>query len=298
MNITEVNPYTGACEECDLDGSGKVDMADFAIFAAAWLTDAYPFPPPPPPAPDPGTACSTAYNLWVDSTDSGYLNPGQSIWYKVTPEADACYTIDLCNSDFDTAIELYKDCGGYIQGFDDDGCSPQSKLEAELSAWQTVYLRIRGKTTADYGDYEITVSQGCTGGGTVGSDDCSQATQIYADQPVLDDTTGATGVDETQYCGSFSDTRDLWYRFVAPDRGYYDFLVEYSGSFDGTLATYAVCDYESIYHCAEAEEGSAYISEWLMENESLIIRVASYEGSEGDYELTVSGPFLPTASPQ
>ena len=295
LDITNVTPFSAVCEECDLDSSGKVDMGDLAMLAAAWLSEAYPFPPPPPPAPDPGQSCSTAYDLWIGDMAYGYLVAGESVWYEIYPQEAGCYTINLCNSDFDTAVELYDDCDGYIQGFDDNGCDPQSKLEAELSAWHPYSLRIRGKTASDQGNYEITVTQGCSGGSTpVGSDACENAPQISVDQIIQDNTTGATGADETEYCGYEDDDRDLWYLFIAPEEGNYDFVLEYDtmyGTFAGTLATYAECDSESMYNCTETDEGSAYISEWLLQDEVILIRAASYEYSEGEYTLTVYGPF-------
>jgi hypothetical protein len=289
LDIVNVRPYVSICEECDLDSSGQIDLGDFKMLAEAWLSDAYPFPSPPPPPPGPGETCATAYDLWVGPSASGQLSAGQSIWYKVTPGTNACYTIELCNSNFDTAVELYEDCGGYIQGFDDDGCAPQSKLQAQMQAWHTYYLRIRGKTTTDSGYYEVIINEGCSAGTNTGSDDCEDAPQVYLDEPVTDDTTGATGTDETEDCGYAPDNRDLWYIFTAPSNGDYVIRIDFDSpsNFAGTLAIFDMCG-GNMYSCTETYMNSAQIYCSLNEDEVLLIRVASYEFSEDQYELSIS----------
>lgn len=291
LEITEVKPYTATCEECDLDGSGRVDLDDLAMLAAAWLSDAYAFPPPPPVI-NPGETCQMAYDLWLDWAESGTLSAGQPVWYKIYIEEEDCYTISLCNSNFDTAIELYEDCDGYLQGFDDDGCDPQSKLEANLSAWHTYYLRVRGKTIYDQGNYEILVTQGCGSGSFYGSDDCEDAPQVFVGDPITDNTTGATGVDETPSCGYDDDPLDLWYLFVAPEEGYFDIHIEYDemGSFAGTLAGFEECG-GSMIECHETEYDAIGFMVYLYEDQPILIRVASYEGNEGEYGLFVDGPY-------
>jgi hypothetical protein len=288
LDIVDVRPYVSICEECDLDGSGWIDLGDFKMLAEAWLSDAYLFPSPPPPPPGPGETCATAYDLWVGWPAAGQLSAGQSIWYKVTPGTNACYTIELCNSDFDTVVELYENCGGYIQGFDDNGCDPQSKLQAQMQAWHTYYLRIRGNTTTVWGNYEVIINEGCSGGTNTGSDDCQDAPQVYLDQPITDDTTGATGTDETEYCGYDSDNQDLWYIFTAPYNGDYVISInfEFSSNFAGTLAIYDVCG-GNMYSCTETYMNSAQIFHSLNQDEVLLIRVASYESSQGEYELSI-----------
>jgi hypothetical protein len=57
---------------------------------------------------------------------------------------------------------------------------------------------------------------------------------------------------------------------------YYDYM----GNFDGTLSTWDDCEgYER--NCTETDEGHADIYEYLHEDEEILIRVESYEFSEG-----------------
>jgi hypothetical protein len=289
LDITDVNPYISVCDECDLDKSGTVDMGDFALLAAAWLADAYPFPPPPPPAPAPGTVCSLPFWLSLDYPESGQLASGESAWYEFSPDEDSCCTISLCNSDFDTAVEIYDECGGYLIGFDDDGCGPQSRLEISLQQWHSYYIRIRGKTIYDSGYYEVQATQGCSGSGSfVGSDSCENAPTIELYQQIDDDTTGATGNDETMECGYDSDDRDLWYKFVAPHEGPFniELYCDYYSSFDGTLSTWDGCEGYDL-SCTEVYEGYGYASEYLYEGQEILIRIGSYTGGEGAFSLTV-----------
>ena len=287
LNIVDVSPYTAVCDECDLDGSGTIDMGDLAMVAAAWLADAYSFPDPSP-TPDPGTDCSVPLELWTDWPESGYLNVGESVWYEFHAEDDGCYTFSLCNSEFNTAIELYDECGEYLMAFDNDGCEPQSKLQVNLNEWENYFIRIRGNDQwYDSGYYEIEVSQGCSGGGSFyGGDDCQDAPTLELDQEIYDDTAGATGNDETMECGYYMDDRDLWYHFAAPYDGEFMFELYYDSNFDGTLSTWDGCDgYE--YNCTESDDGYAHISEFLLEGEERWIRVGSYEYGEGDFSLVV-----------
>lgn len=287
LEITGVSPYTSACEECDLDGSGSVDIGDMAMLAAAWLSEAYAFPPPPPPAPDPGTECSTAHWLSLDYDEGSFLSVGESVWYEFMPETDGVYSISLCDSDFDTAMELYDECGGYLIGFDDDGCSPQSRLEADLEAWNSYFIRIRGKTVYDSGYYDLYAMY--SGGSFYGSDICEFAADIELNQQIDDNTTGAAGTDETMECGYDEDYRDLWYKFVAPYEGPFEISLSsdyLSSGFDGTLSTWDGCEGYDL-NCTEIDEGSASIFEYLYEGQELIIRVGSYEYGEGEFSLTV-----------
>ena len=115
---------------------------------------------------------------YSDST-SGMTNDGSSScgssssspdrWYKYTPETSGTLVLDLCDSSYDTVVSVHTGCpggtGNEIGCHDDSGffgpCgfwpTDQSYLEISVSAYQTYYVRISGKS-GDSGTYVLNVS--------------------------------------------------------------------------------------------------------------------------------------------
>jgi hypothetical protein len=85
------------------------------------------------------------YFSTVEATPSIWPGDGKyDIWYSYTASFTGNATIDVCDSDYDTYLELYDACSGLLLGFNDDFCGIQSKLTLPVTTGNDYVIRIAG----------------------------------------------------------------------------------------------------------------------------------------------------------
>jgi hypothetical protein len=82
------------------------------------------------------------------------------VWFSYTPMESGIYEIDLCDSQFDTTLSIYDECGGMELACNDDFCQLQSHLSIYLETGMTYLIRIAGYRGA-IGSYTIVVGTNC-----------------------------------------------------------------------------------------------------------------------------------------
>ncbi|MFA5417266.1 MAG: carboxypeptidase regulatory-like domain-containing protein, partial [Bacteroidales bacterium] len=109
----------------------------------------------------PGDLCTMAipYGNYNDPAISGSIVSGQSVWYSFTGVDFAYATVSLCNSDFDTKLEIWADCGdaNYLY-YNDDECDAQSLIsDKPFNGGDTWYVKVSGFGTST-GNYEVAIT--------------------------------------------------------------------------------------------------------------------------------------------
>ncbi len=123
------------------------------------------------------------------------------------------------------------------------------------------------------------------------NDDCSNAHPVTAGTENLGTTVDATGSDLSS-C-SLNDFKDVWFLYIPPTSGVNEIHLCNAYYFDSTLSVFDGCGGAELAcnddYCAQ----SSYLSIHVRAGESYYIRVAGYNGDEGNFNLTVGVPVPP-----
>jgi len=88
----------------------------------------------------------------------------KDVWFSFSPRGAGPTTLSLCGgAPFDTRLEVWDACpesGGAVVGCNDDGCGPQSRLEATLLCSRTYLVRVAGYGPASAGTGALSISDG------------------------------------------------------------------------------------------------------------------------------------------
>jgi hypothetical protein len=165
--------------------------------------------------------------------------------YEFQVVAGGSVTATLCAAgggaaSFDSFLTIYQAAGGaqqpcpFIPGgctnalaANDDFCSLQSEISATVVAGY-FYVVVTSFSNGVTGSFTLNVTQGmtplaCAKRTTAGdcgvppappNDDCAGAITLACPGTATQDTTLATGSTVNINCGSFSDQKDVWYKFV------------------------------------------------------------------------------------
>lgn len=120
------------------------------------------------------------------------------------------------------------------------------------------------------------------------NDSCANAIPVTEGVPYAAGTYNATGVDVTS-CG-LNDTRDVWHSYTPAST--HPVTMSLAGSdFDTTLAVFASCGGTELA-CNDDSGGTpqSEIEMVLTTPKTYYIRVAGYDGTTGNYVLTVTNP--------
>jgi len=189
---------------------------------------------------------------------------GPDVTYKWTVPADGAYTISLCESSYDTSLELYDfTCpseprypDNYICG-NDDACALQSELPCiALAEGQEILIVVDGYAN-NAGNYLLAISQ-C--GEPPSNDDCSgyadltgQSLPIFVSGTTLGAANDYGPFPSTPGCwqGIWLDgaasASDVTYKWTAPASGYYTLEV-CNSDYDSDILLYNfTCPNEPIY---------------------------------------------------
>ena len=132
---------------------------------------------------------------------------GPDLWYTFTAPSTGVYTIDLCGSTYDTALELLTgNCAALVSvDCNDDFCGTQSGLTTWMSANDMMFVRVGGwNGSMGAGTLNITDNTPPPGTGNIGSWISATATGLTPSYinwdlpcPIVDDiglTDGTNGV--------------------------------------------------------------------------------------------------------
>ncbi len=121
------------------------------------------------------------------------------------------------------------------------------------------------------------------------NDSCVDAIAIHAGELLAGTTTGAT-MDGGSPCGR-GDSRDVWYRFVAPATARYSFdTFETTGMSDTTLALFSACPPAGEPLACNDNAGGgglSALSRIFVAGESVLVRVAGNDGATGILRVQV-----------
>lgn len=148
-------------------------------------------------------------------------NSTPAVWYKFTAVAGTPETIAIRTCGGDSKLQVFSSpTGGCIDGNDDDswfGCSTFGESEVNFTANldETYYVKLFSWSGSG-ATYDIEVL--CSGDAVTpppqapDNDVCLDAIQLVCNESLLDQTTVAANVENTQTCG-FSIGADVWYSF-------------------------------------------------------------------------------------
>ncbi|HZK08194.1 MAG TPA: T9SS type A sorting domain-containing protein [Bacteroidales bacterium] len=85
------------------------------------------------------------YFSTLEATPSVWPLDGKyDIWYSYTASFTGNATVDVCDSDFDTYLEVYDACNGALLDFNDDACDLQSKVTLPVTNGSEYVVRVAG----------------------------------------------------------------------------------------------------------------------------------------------------------
>lgn len=88
------------------------------------------------------------YYSTVEATSSAWPADGKyDIWYSYTASFTGNASVDVCDSDFDTYLEVYDACNGTLIADNDDFCGLQSKATFPVTSGNEYVVRVTGFDT-------------------------------------------------------------------------------------------------------------------------------------------------------
>lgn len=225
------------------------------------------------------------------SAASSCIDAGsRDVWYSFTPDADGAYRISLCGSSYDTMLQVRNGCSGATLACADDSCGLQTEVCVTLTTGNAYVIRVAGYGNSA-GDYQLTVTDGCTGGEGEGegevqpNDECANAIAVPLNTPIVGTTVGATASGGASCIASYS--KDVWYRFTPATSGEYTVSL-CDSDFDTQLEVLNACGGIALA-CADDVCGlqtSVCVS--LNAGVGYPIRVAGFSSLVGNYVLEVT----------
>ncbi|KAF0195837.1 MAG: fibronectin type III [Bacteroidetes bacterium] len=192
------------------------------------------------------TAYADNYNEVCPYTNTG----GRDVVYKYTPATNGLIDITLCGNitNYDTKLYVYDTptpVTGSAIACNDDYCS--NSLTSYISqvtgvpvtGGVTYYIVVDGYSSADYGTYEITVTNGVVYP-VPANDECTGATAVAGPFP---QTVTGTTLGATIDCPGVLDWNAVWYAITLP-YAVNDLTVDWCGTADmGTVGVvyYPTC---------------------------------------------------------
>lgn len=229
----------------------------------------------------------TTVNATGSDVSSCGTGDALDVWHAFTPDVDGQYTIDLCESSFDTTLAVYSGCDGAELVCNDDACMYGSRLSLYMTGGTTYTLRVSGFGN-ESGMYAINVTLD-----SPHNDLRENATSVFTDVPYSGSTDGATGVPETP-CAT-DDDKDVWHLFKPSESATYtvglcDSAFDTTlGIFDAAAATLLACDDD---RCGPQSRVIVDLTKGIAYD----IRVAGKGGVTGNYTLSVAKTAGPPGS--
>lgn len=244
--------------------------------------------------------CGDAIAL-VDGANGPYTNKGATtssawpcasggsdVWFVYTATCDGNVAIDLCGSDYDTAIEVFdgnNGCGGASLGCNDDFCSLQSGLTVPCVTGDVFYVRAGGFNAA-----QGTILINVTCSPALNNDECSSALTIV--DGVNGPYDNLTATTSAPAWGCASGGNDVWFEYTATCAGNVTFdLCSGNTTFDTGMEVFdgnTGCG-GAVLDCND-DSCSLQSAVTVAANVGDVfhVRVGGYNGAQGSFELTVT----------
>ncbi len=219
-----------------------------------------------------------------------------NIWYYFDGN-DEEVTLDLCNSSYDTRIDVYEttgtDCSSLscVGGNDDSGTCSTSGLRSEIIfnaySGQRYYIAVHGFSTST-GNTTIEMSCSALCLPTPSNDDCSSATTLSMNSTLEnEDNTCASTALTNPSCDNYGTIKDLWYTF---NSGSNNIIYIHAGLGTATnmeVALYELCGNTAIL-CEDNDSDGEYIDSYVSANTDYLIQVWSSNDEAGTFDILVS----------
>ena len=237
--------------------------------------------------------------LPFDTTCATFDGPGHfftspNLWYGYTAGSTGDVTVSLVNSEFDTALVVYKggtcypSTGDIIERNDDFGGLLQSQITFQATAGNDYLFEVMGYDSDEVGQGVLTISsEGAPPASN--NDECHNAKAIGDVTDLPFDTSDATQ-DGPHICMY---SPNIWYCYTASCTG--EVIISLAGSsFDTMLAVYDGCDCESAWdemiECND-DSGASRQSQVAFDavaGNQYLIEVGGYDLETGQGLLTIS----------
>lgn len=241
----------------------------------------------------------TAGTLTGASASTGHNACGQAdapdAWYTFTPSASRFYSFDTCGSVSELVLTLYPTCPPATPiacaTRTPNAClgGPGTTLTAFLTSGTTYRLRVaKAATSTTGGAFQLQVTPVAPP-----NDDCGSPMPLLVGAPLPGSTAGALNTSAPSGCAK-SDTRDVWFTFLAPLSGTYQFdtcSTLISPAIDTVVTVYPACDAPFIAcsdNAAACRPGGSRAVVRVVANQKYLIRVAGVNGAEGSFALTAN----------
>jgi len=237
--------------------------------------------------------------LPFDTTCATFDGPGHfftspNLWYGYTAGSTGDVTVSLVNSEFDTALVIYKggtcypSTGDIIERNDDFGGLLQSQITFQATAGNNYLFEVLGYNSDEVGEGVLTISsEGAPPASN--NDECHNAKAIGDVTNLPFDTSDATQ-DGPHICMY---SPNIWYCYTASCTG--EVIISLAGSsYDTMLAVYDGCDCESAWddmiECNDDYEGSrqSQIAFDAVAGNQYLIEIGGYDLETGQGLLTIS----------
>lgn len=239
--------------------------------------------------------------LATPSGPLGCIGNSKDVWYRFTPVVNGDYAFSLCNSGFDTKLQVLDGCSSNVVACNDDSqCGSRSYVCVPLAGGNDYRVRVAGYGSIS-GNFELLVTRSDCNAPTEGSiegegtadgqvegpvnDECAGALPVQLDVPAVGSTAGATASGQTQCISGLN--KDVWYRFTPPLDGEYTVGL-CNSSFDTKLQILSACGGASE---ACDDDGCGFQSVVCMpmkRSTEYRIRVAGFLDQTGNYQLLVT----------
>ncbi len=252
-----------------------------------------------------GNNTGATTDVFLNDICGPFVGSGGSadLFYQFTAPAADTYRFNTCGSTIDSVIAVFGGCPAdefsNLLGCNDDFCGAQSSVDIPLGAGQHVYVRVSSYTGGPQGAFQVMVNVAPP---PAANEACGASNPLVTlGVPEFGDTTGAAtdAFITLAQCTPFGSggERDLYYRFIAPSAGCYDFSLCGSG-FDTHLAVFGGCPVDensNLLGCNDDFCGlqSQVSGLTLAANQEVYIRVAGYGGAQGTFTLLVSNAAPP-----
>ncbi len=131
------------------------------------------------------------------------------------------------------------------------------------------------------------------------NDLCASATEIGIVGVPLTGSTESAGSDGAA-CGSSSNSKDVWFRYVPVSNGTalfstcgsnFNTVLSIHAGCPGTVSNMLACNDDSVIEdCPSAIQNKSYLSLSVTSGAEYLVRVSGHLGQQGTYRLVVSGP--------